>query len=110
MTKPETRPHPAETLRKVEGSDDFVQQCLCDHVKTQDGKWDEAVGKGMSGEKRDDVVACFTAAMVHPAIPHREGAIAQVAKMRAPAARKALADLMTNASLKSEDRVVAIRA
>jgi hypothetical protein len=110
MTKPETRTHTAETLRKVEGSDDFVKQCLCDHVKTTDGKWDEAVGKGMSGEKRDAVVACFTAAMVDPTIPNREVAIAQVAKMPAPAARKALADLMTNASVKSEDRVTAIRA
>ena len=110
MTKPETRTHTAETLRKVEGSDAFVQQCLCDHVKTADGKWDEAVGKGMSGEKRDAVVACFLTAVADPALPNRDVAIAQVAKMPAPAARRALADLMTNASMKSEDRVTAIRA
>jgi hypothetical protein len=109
MTKPETREHTAETLRKVEGNDQFVKDCLCTHVKTKDGKWDEAVGKGMSGEKRDDLVACFTAAMMDPALPNRDVAIAQVAKMPAPGAKKALAELATTPSMKTEDRVAAIR-
>jgi hypothetical protein len=109
MTEAKTREHTAETLRKVEGNDELVQQCLCDHVKTKEGKWDEAIGKGMAGEKRDAWVACFTTAMVDPALPNRDVAIAQVAKMPAPAAKKALAELVTSAALKSEDRVAAIR-
>jgi hypothetical protein len=110
MTDDDTRESATKLLRKVEGNDAFVKECLCGHIKLETGKWDKSVGKGMDGEKRDELVACFLDVLNDPALPNRAEAIPQVAKMPAPSAKKALADLAVGTSAKPEDRVMAIKA
>ncbi len=87
----ELRTYTAQQLVPV--PENVVEDCLCEGVKGQDGKWDKAVAEGMRGATRDEAVRCLAELAATPDLVDRDKAIGFLGRTKAPIARSTLLEI-----------------
>ncbi|MCB9780636.1 MAG: HEAT repeat domain-containing protein [Alphaproteobacteria bacterium] len=102
-----------ETLAEFEPPDpegiEAGRECVCDHIKNEDGLVDMAVAEGLKSSSREDMVGCLANAVAEPGLPNKKDAVGALSRTTAKAARDTL-DRIAKGSDDAEVRIIAIDA
>ena len=83
-----------ETLAEFEPPDpegiEAGRECVCDHIKNEDGLVDMAVAEGLKSSSREDMVGCLANAVAEPGLPNKKDAVGALSRTTAKAARDTL--------------------
>ncbi len=82
MKDDEVRRYAASRLEEV--TDPDAAACVCEWAVDDQGRWDEAILKGLTGSERDDMVGCFVSVLDDPTAERSLELVVALSDTRAP--------------------------